>query len=138
MSDDWSGGELEGGGFELPSLNDILFGIGFDQDDYDRQIEEAFAELNSEIDLDLGIDPFAEDADLIPLFDPFADDETDGGTMDWRDMISEDFNGDLRGPFPGYEDVIEYIEGLGFATWEVVYDDEDDAWYAQLQYGAAE
>ena len=134
---DWSGWEEEGSP-ELPSLDDILGSLGFDQEEYDRQVEEALGFLITELNLEQGIDPFAEDADLIPDFDPFAEDEEDGGSMDWRDMVSEDFNGDLRGPFPGYEDVLEYIDSLGFANWEVVYDDLDDVWYAQLQYGAAE
>ena len=138
MSDfDWSGGELEGSP-DLPSLEDILSSLDFDQEAYDLQVDEALGFLLTELDLEQGVDPFAEDADLIPLDDPFGDDDEFGGTMDWRDMVSEDFDGDLRGPFPAYEDALEYIEGLGFANWEVVYDDLDDVWYAQLQYGAAE
>lgn len=135
MTDDWSGGEEEGGSFELPSVDDILSSLGFDQDEYERQVDEALGFLITELNVEQGVDPFAEDADLIPFDDPFADDELDGGTMDWRDMVSEDFDGDLRGPFPGYEDALEYIEGLEFASWEVVYDDLDDVWYAQLAYG---
>jgi hypothetical protein len=128
MVDDWSGGEGEGDNL-LPSLEEILHGPGFDQEEYDRQLEEAFAELNSEIDLDLGIDPFAEDADLLEYDDPFADDEPDVNTMDFREMTAADFEGDHRGPFPSFGDAAIYGNELPLTFWDIVYDDLDDLWY---------
>lgn len=126
--DDFSGGEEEADSL-LPSLNEILFGPDFDQEEYDRQIEEAFAELNSEIDLDLGIDPFAEDEDLLEYYDPFDDEEEEGGTMDWRNATAADFEGDHRGPFPSYDDALFYGNELPLTFWDIVYDDLDDLWY---------
>ena len=138
MTDDWSGQEIEGEGGDNPLLSEAWDALFSSIDEYDQQIGEAFGLLNLQLDLEEQGDPFAEDADLL-LFgdenDPFAEDDS---SADWRDMVSEDFNGDLRGPFPEYVDALEYIEGLEFANWEIVYDDIDDVWYAQLAYGVSE
>lgn len=125
---DLTGGEEEENSL-LPSLNEILFGPDFDQEEYDRQIEEAFAELNSEIDLDLGIDPFAEDADLLEGFDPSYYEEEEGGTADWTLATAEHFEGDHRGPFPSFDDAQFYGNELPLTFWDIIYDDIDDLWY---------
>ena len=129
--DDWSGFEDEGssagGAFSAEDFDEAFAALDEAIDieaelaeiDYQIALDEAFAELESEIDLDLGVDPFADDVE-------------DYGTMDWREMVSEDFNENLRGPFPDYQDALEYIDNLAFASWDIIYDDIDEVWYAQI------
>lgn len=128
MSDFADGdGELDDSLF--PSLEQIIGGLDFDQDEHDRQVEEAFAYYEFYQDFDE--DPFAEDEDLIPYEDPFAEDEdlleNDGD--DWRPMEAKDADKDLRGPFPSFTDTLIYANELPIIYWRIVYDAQTDAWY---------
>jgi hypothetical protein len=62
--------------------------------------------------------------------DPFADIPING--KDWRFMDSGDVDEDKRGPFPDFEIAQEYVEGLYFLQWEIVYDADSDAWFVLI------
>lgn len=132
MTDDWSGWEEEGGGPDLPSIEDILGGLGDLDEENQRLAEEGFELLNLQLDLEEAGDPFAEDADLL-LFaeeDDFAgDDET---SWDWRLAEPSDFEGRTAGPFISYNDAMLYAGELPLQWWDIIYDDEDEIWYVYI------
>lgn len=64
--------------------------------------------------------------------DPFAEDEP----LPFHDLDAFVSEGDLRGPFPSYDDAVEYAGALNFSQWRILYDNVQDIWYVEIVISA--